>query len=90
MADIRAPDRPFFPPATQARTAEPAGRTAAQRAFFEAALGRAQGAAPTTAAVASTVVAPAAPERLRAERVVESAEAPTRYLRPGSLLDIKV
>jgi hypothetical protein len=59
---------------------------AAQRAFFEAALGRAQPpAAPTTPVRAE-------PPRSRASMTPAPADAPTptRILRPGSLLDIKV
>jgi hypothetical protein len=62
-----------------------AGKLAAQRAFFEAAMGRAAGisapAAPAEPAtpVRTVQVAPSAP-----------AEAPQKVLRPGSLLDIRV
>lgn len=69
-------------------------RTAAQRAFFDAALNKAG--APTApqattaprAAGASNPVQPAV-TRLRAETTIPQ-EAPTRILRPGSLIDIKV
>lgn len=75
--------RPHLPQAPQP-AASPA-RTAAQRAFFDAAVGKAAAApAPSAPPRAETpapaaVVAPAAP-----------AEAPRKILRPGSLLDIKV
>jgi hypothetical protein len=63
---------------------EEAGRLAAQRAFFAAAMGQTQ----APAAVAAPVVPPApAP----VNRVAEApAEAPRKVLRPGSLLDIRV
>ncbi|MDP3173536.1 MAG: hypothetical protein Q8M88_03775, partial [Phenylobacterium sp.] len=58
---------------------------AAQRAFFEAALGRAPAPNPVVAAQAQAV-APAAVQRIPDPE----APAPTRILRPGSLLDIRV
>lgn len=71
-------------------------RMAAQRAFFDTALSKAG--APTApqattapraaAAAASNPVQPAV-TRLRAETTIPQ-EAPTRILRPGSLIDIKV
>ena len=76
------PIRPNFPPpATTARPVRPEAR-AAQRAFFEAALTR-------TAAPAGTKAEP-----LRAAAAARDGGQPEpepgRYLRPGSLLDIKV
>jgi hypothetical protein len=60
-----------------------AARLAAQRAFFQAALGK----APAAAAPA----APTAPPPARVQRTPDpSAEAPAKVLRPGSLLDIRV
>jgi hypothetical protein len=62
------------------RVADPA-RAAAQKAFFEAAFGKAPAAAATPAATAS---APA-------QRVPDPAAAkPEKILRPGSLLDIRI
>lgn len=56
-------------------------RSAGQRAFFEAAMGKAQGAA----------AAPDAPARFVPKVPIDlPAEPPSRILRPGSLLDIKV
>ncbi len=86
------PPRPGSTPQVPARTtpANPA-RTAAQRAFFDAALNKAGA---TTAPVAAPRVQQAAPQpgvtRLRAETIQPQPEQPTRILRPGSLLDIKV
>jgi hypothetical protein len=63
---------------------------AAQRAFFDAALNKAG----APAAPVATQRVQAAPQpavtRLRAETVQTPPEQPTRILRPGSLLDIKV
>ena len=81
---MAAPIRPFVPPQLPLRPEGPSeAARAAQRAFFNQALGQARGiaqpaeAAPTrTQAVAQPALDPAAP--------VE------RLLRPGSLLDIKV
>jgi hypothetical protein len=61
-----------------------AARQAAQKAFFDAAMGRA--AAPT--ATRATAPAPA-PQRVEL-RPTANAEPPTRILRPGSLLDIRI
>jgi len=62
---------------------EEAGRLAAQRAFFAAAMGQAQ---------APAAAAPAAPQApVAVNRVADApAEAPQKVLRPGSLLDIRV
>jgi hypothetical protein len=76
------PIRPNFPPPVPtARPVRPEAR-AAQRAFFEAALTRTAATAPK-------------PEPIRAAASVNTGGArpepePQRYLRPGSLLDIKV
>lgn len=71
------------PQAQPARPIDPA-RAAAQRAFFEAALGKA--AAPSAApAQAHSQAAPAPP---RTPEV--GAPKPEKILRPGSLLDIRV
>jgi hypothetical protein len=65
-------------------------RSAAQRAFFQTALG---GAA-KPAAPAATAAPPASTPTVFAQPVQRipdpKAEAPTRVLRPGSLLDIRV
>ncbi|OXE36771.1 MAG: hypothetical protein CGW95_05700 [Phenylobacterium zucineum] len=60
-------------------------RNAAQRAFFQAAL---NGTAPTAAAVEPVPTQRPAPvQRIKTEI---PAEAPTRLLRPGTFLDIRV
>ena len=77
------------PPATPLGGAgADAARAAAQKAFFDAAMGRT--AAPA-AAQAAPGFAPAAAAGPRAEiRPDPAAEAPAKLLRPGSLLDIRV
>ena len=83
--------RPDAFPTTPARPAADAARLAAQRAFFDAALGRAG--AP---AAAQATAAPAAQSAVtvRAQPVQRlpdpAAEPPAKPLRPGSLLDIRV
>jgi hypothetical protein len=62
-----------------------AARQAAQRAFFQAALGQAPAAA-VAVATATTMPVAAAPQR----RPDPGADAPAKILRPGSLLDIRV
>lgn len=80
---------PFTPPTPQpqggARADAP--RANAQRAFFQAAMGQAQ--APARPAAPPTEAAPSAAPTT--QRIPDPrAEPPTRILRPGSLLDIKV
>jgi hypothetical protein len=70
-----------------------ASRAAAQKAFFDAAMGRAAAPAPPAAATAPrpAIFAPVAAPISRVEvRPVPGADAPARLLRPGSLLDIRV
>ena len=85
------PIRPnAFPlPAAQPSPAD-AARSAAQRAFFDAAMGRA--AAPAPAAQSQTAVfTPSTASAQRVElRPAPDAEPPAKLLRPGSLLDIRV
>jgi len=89
------PLRPGSTPPVPARTTPAGGaRAAAQRAFFDAALNKA-GAIPATAATVRPTQASAVQPsvtRLRAETVTPHPQddPPTRILRPGSLLDIKV
>ncbi|WP_312161296.1 hypothetical protein [Phenylobacterium sp.] len=81
MSTIRPP---IFPtPQPQAQAAAPV-RNPAQRAFFEAAMGR-------PAAPAQQAQAPAQPAAT-AQRMPASlpAEPPQKILRPGSILDIRV
>jgi hypothetical protein len=93
------PIRPnAFPlPSAQPSPAD-AARSAAQRAFFDAAMGRS--AAPASAAQASAqITAPSqaavfTPSTASAQRVdlrpAPNADPPAKLLRPGSLLDIRV
>jgi hypothetical protein len=81
---------PIFPPQRQAPSAPQrpdAAKLAAQKAFFEAALGRAQAPAAAQPAAPTAVSSPAAAPRRMPE---PGAETPRTILRPGSLLDIKV
>jgi len=84
-----APIRPqIHPGAAPTRPADPA-RLAAQKAFFDMALGKAAGASAPTGPAVSTPAA--APQPAVANRTPDSnAPAPTKTLRPGSLLDIRV
>ncbi|MFN9847201.1 MAG: hypothetical protein ACK56C_02395 [Alphaproteobacteria bacterium] len=76
------PIRPgSLPPAPPATTAPDNARMAQARAFFAAAMG--QPAAPATSAAAPPVPTVAAPS-------ASTPDAPQKYLRPGSLIDIRV
>ena len=100
MTPIRPSALPVQPPANSvAGVGADAQRAAAQRAFFDAAMGRAAApgapAAPQAPAAAAATRAafftPAQAPAPRAEiRPDPSAEAPAKVLRPGSLLDIRV
>jgi hypothetical protein len=81
-------------PTTVAGQAADTARAAAQKAFFDAAMGRSGApAAPSAPAAAAAPQAsaftPAAFQRPEI-RPQPQAEAPTKILRPGSLLDIRV
>lgn len=77
---------PLFPPVAPAAggRADPA-KLAAQKAFFEAALGK-------TAVAAPPSLSPNAPAPVAAAARTpdQTSAAQTRILRPGSLLDIRV
>jgi hypothetical protein len=96
VTPIRPSAFPVQPPANAVSGAgADAARAAAQKAFFDAAMGRtaapAAPVAPQVAAPSRAAVFAPAPSVQRAEiRPDPSAEAPTRALRPGSLLDIRV
>jgi acyl CoA:acetate/3-ketoacid CoA transferase len=80
------PIRPnMLPPSTLAGgERQDSGKLAAQRAFFQAALSQAQGAAAPAAASAPQTTA-------QVQRVAAApAEQPQKILRPGSLIDIRV
>ena len=92
MTPIRPNALPVQPAATSVVGGD-AARQAAQKAFFDAAMGRAGAATvtPATSAARPSFFAPAPPPAARAERRPDpSAEAPAKLLRPGSLLDIRV
>ena len=95
MTPIRPNALPVQPASTPGVGAD-AARQAAQKAFFDAAMGRA--APPPAATVAPApqaarpslfAAAPAAVQRAEI-RPDPGAEPPARPLRPGSLLDIRV
>jgi hypothetical protein len=92
------PIRPAgYPVQAPANPAADAARLAAQRAFFDQALGRAGTAAPAQAAATPQAVAASAPQPapapaqpLRAAPTDQPAEGPAKPPRPGSYLDIRV
>ena len=71
----------------QAQPQDPA-KAAAARAFFDAALRQAGGAAQAAAPMATTITP--GPQPAGRAGGVQPAEAPQKILRPGSLLDIRV
>ena len=76
------PIRPNFPPpATTPRPQRPEAR-AAQKAFFQAAV--------DAAAPAGPRAEPVRPAGATTRTLVQPDPEPQRYLRPGSLVDIKV
>jgi hypothetical protein len=91
VADLRiTPSSQALTPTRAAGASESV--KAAQRAFFNAALGQApaQTVVKSVAATASTAVQPViTPRTIMPQSTADSAR-PTRILRPGSLLDIKV
>lgn len=91
MADLRVPSiLPVSGASTPPRKTEAV--LAAQRAFFDAALNTAASPAPTRAPAAVSVAAtmPSAPTRVAAPASPGVLTPPTRALRPGSLVDIRV
>lgn len=91
MADLRiTPNSQALTPARSVGSSDSV--KAAQRAFFNAALGQApaQTVVKSVAATASTAVQPVITPRTVVPPPAADAARPTRMLRPGSLLDIKV
>jgi hypothetical protein len=84
---VRPPILPPLPTPPGAARPEP-GRAAAQKAFFDMALGKAAAAPPTPAAMRAATPPTAAAPRQRLPD--PAAEKPQKILRPGSLLDIRV
>lgn len=85
------PIRPAVYPPMQPAQGPGAAKSAAQRAFFDAALGKATGGAasvPVRAAAAQPPVVHATP--VQRMPTGQPTEAPRKILRPGSLLDIRV
>lgn len=90
MAD---PIRPSLFPVPSAPTParESGGARAAQRAFFEAALGKVEApAAPAPARPAVEAPARPQPPQPTVTRINIADEPPSRLMRPGSFVDIKV
>lgn len=80
MSTVRPP---IFPTQPQAPQAQAPARSSAQQAFFQAALGR-----PAPAAAQPQAQPAAAPvQRMPASL---PADPPSKILRPGSILDIRV
>lgn len=65
-------------------------KTAAARAFFEAALGQSQPTAATSAAAPTTEAQAQTQAPVVRAAPAASGDQPTRILRPGSLIDIRV
>jgi hypothetical protein len=79
------PIRPGLPQPTAPQARPDVARAAAQKAFFQAALGQAEGPGMSARPAAD-------PTAQRAQKIPTAlpAEPPSKILRPGSLLDIKV
>lgn len=92
MADLRiTPNSQALTPTRVAGASDTV--KAAQRAFFNAALGQAPSQTvvrSTSVASASTAVQPVITPRTIVPPPAADTDRPTRMLRPGSLLDIKV
>ena len=82
---MATPIRPGFPNPTPPPARPDAARVAAQKAFFQAAMGQTQGAGLSPRPTVS-----AEPPRMQKIPTALPAEPPAKILRPGSLLDIKV
>lgn len=83
---------PLWPQAQSAPVNRGGAQSPAQKAFFDAALGRAGGAQPTQAAapvepVQNRTPTYAAPARAQPQ---PAAEGEVKYRRPGSIIDIRV
>lgn len=89
MNPIRPNLAPSVQPGAAPRSAD-AARLAAQKAFFDIALGKAAPAAAAPPVQASAAVAPARATAPAQRSTQIAADAPARPLRPGSLLDIRV
>jgi hypothetical protein len=92
MAEIRPPSWPVATTTGTPASRAGAARTAAQRAFFDAAL-RGQGVNPQAPARETTTVqAQPAPRAARAPDLTIQMpdDKPQKILRPGSIIDIRV
>ncbi|MFN3521010.1 MAG: hypothetical protein ACK4YQ_02085 [Phenylobacterium sp.] len=85
------PVRPAITPAPAVAPRPDAARLAAQKAFFQAALGKAEPAAAPVQAQRPQAAQPAAARPADPPpAAAEAQDAPKTPLRPGSLLDIRV
>lgn len=94
MTAIRTAPSPFVQVPSQGpqRPAIDPGKLAAQRAIFAQLAGQAAPAAQAAAAAPARAAEPAIVQQAApaVRRDPETAAPPTKYLRPGSLLDIRV
>jgi len=88
---VADPIRPMTWPPAPIAPARADPKAAAQRAFFEQALGRATSPAPQTQVVAQTVATPPAVRVRPVDLKIDIPDAPPAKIpRPGSIIDIKV
>jgi len=85
---IGSPQTGPIPTASRPASARLDARTLAQKLFFDAALGE-KAQVPKAAQASEPVLAPARIEPIKDMGAADAAR-PTRILRPGSLLDIRV
>lgn len=89
ITPTRPPIVPPTGPGARGRGDDPA-KLAAQKAFFDLALGKTAAASPANAAPAAPAAQSSAPPQSSASAQAGSAETPRKILRPGSLIDIRV
>jgi hypothetical protein len=87
---VADPIRPVSWPTAPSAPARADPKAAAQRAFFEQALGRMTNPAPTQAVVQTAPTPPAIRPRPVDLKIDIPEAPPARIPRPGSILDIKV
>jgi len=85
---IGSPQTGPITPAPRPTSSRPDARTLAQKLFFDAALGE-KAQVPKAAQSSEPALAPARIEPIKDMGAADAAR-PTRILRPGSLLDIRV
>ncbi len=91
MTVVRPPVWPSVQPASTGGSGNAGNaRSAAQRAFFDQALGKAATPQAQAPAVRTETVPQPAAQPVRNTTFTASSEPPQKVLRPGSLLDIRV